>query len=226
MVKLKVVEKFISINGEGRKQGELAAFIRLGGCNLRCTYCDTAWAWAVDGAEAAEFCEETPSDIYAWVKANGVKNVTLTGGEPLLHPHAADLLVLLCADPALSVEVETNGSVDLAPFMAMPNPPAFTVDYKLPKSGMESKMHLPSFALLGERDVVKFVCTDMDDLARAYEVMQQMQLIGRVGVFLSPVFGSIDVADMVDFMQQRNLNGVRLQLQMHKFIWSPDKRGV
>lgn len=219
---LRVAERFISINGEGRRQGELAAFIRLTGCNLRCAYCDTAWAWECDEA----FAEETVADIYAWVKQSGVKNVTLTGGEPLLHPGVEALLAELCADRDLSVEVETNGSVDLSPFAEMENRPAFTVDYKLPKSGMEEQMHLPSLALLGERDVVKFVCSDMADLERAREIMLEQGLIGRVGVFLSPVFGEIDPADMVDFMQRHNLNGVRLQLQMHKFIWPPDKRGV
>lgn len=222
MQTLRVAEKFVSINGEGRRQGELAAFIRLGGCNLRCTYCDTAWAWEC----SEDFAEETAADIYAWVKQSGVANVTLTGGEPLLHPNVAELLELLCADEALSVEVETNGSVDLTKFAAMKSRPAFTVDYKLPKSGMEGHMHLSSLALLDSRDVVKFVCSDMDDLARAEEVMTEYGLIGRVGVFLSPVFGRIDPADMVDFMQRHNLNGVRLQLQMHKFIWHPDERGV
>lgn len=222
MPRLKVAEKFVSINGEGRRQGELAAFVRLGGCNLRCTYCDTAWAWEC----TPDFVELEPQEIYAWVKQTGVVNVTLTGGEPLLHPGAGDLLALLCADNTLSVEVETNGSVDLAPFMAMPQRPAFTVDYKLPQSGMQPKMHLPSFALLGKNEVVKFVCTDMDDLSYAHKVMVDMQLLGRTGVFLSPVFGKIDPADMVAYMQQHGLNGVRLQLQMHKFIWPPDKRGV
>lgn len=222
MRQLKVAEKFISINGEGRKQGELAAFIRLYGCNLRCSYCDTAWAWEA----AADADLQTPADLYDWVKQSGVSNVTLTGGEPLLHPGVDELLRLLGADKSLSVEVETNGSVDLSPFAALPNRPAFTVDYKLPGSGMEAQMHLPSLALLDKRDVVKFVCADMADLQRACRIMREHALIGRVGVYLSPVFGSIDPAEMVAFMQEKRLNGVRLQLQMHKFIWPPDKRGV
>lgn len=102
----------------------------------------------------------------------------------------------------------------------------FTVDYKLPLSGMERSMHLKSFALLGEGDVVKFVCSGTEDLARAYEVMEELGLFDRVAIFLSPVFGSIDPAEMVEFMQQKRLNGVRLQLQMHKFIWPPEQRGV
>lgn len=226
MTTLKVVEKFVSINGEGRRQGELAAFVRLGGCNLRCTYCDTAWAWDMQGDNAPDFTEETPEEILAWVKATGVKNVTLTGGEPLIHPGVDELLAALCADATLSVEVETNGSVDLARFADWPHRPLFTMDYKLPQSGMENRMNCGNFALLGADDVVKFVCTDMDDLRRAEEIMREYELIGRVAVFLSPVFGSINVAEMVDFMQEKRLNGVRLQLQMHKFIWPPEQRGV
>lgn len=222
MQRLKVAEKFISINGEGRRQGTLAAFIRLYGCNLRCAYCDTAWAWE----EPPEPLAMTAAEIYQWVKASGVQNVTLTGGEPLLHPGVKGLLEQLAADGALSVEVETNGSVDLAPFMAIPNRPSMTVDYKLAGSGMEDAMHRPSFAALDEHDVVKFVCADMADVRRAYQVMQELALPGRVGVYLSPVFGQIDPAAMAAFMQEHCLNGVRLQLQMHKFIWPPDKRGV
>lgn len=222
---LNVAEKFVSINGEGRKQGELAAFIRLLGCNLRCTYCDTAWAWMSDGAGALGTFNQTVDEICRWVVATGVKNVTLTGGEPLLHPGVTDLLLAL-ADIDVDVEIETNGSVDLTPFVGLKKRPAFTVDYKLPGSGMEAKMHISSYNLLNSQDVVKFVCADLADLERAYQVMQQLQLVGRVGVFLSPVFGSINVADMVDFMQKKQLNGVRLQLQMHKFIWPPEQRGV
>ncbi len=218
----RVAEKFVSINGEGSRAGELAVFIRLAGCNLRCSYCDTAWAWEDDCPGEAM----TAAEILAYIRETGIRNVTLTGGEPLTSPGVLGLVQTITADPALSLEIETNGSVDIAPFAALPNRPIFTLDYKLPGSGMEGRMHRPSFALLGTRDVVKFVCSDLADMARAAEVISELGLLGRVQIYFSPVFGSIDPADMVEFMRARRLSGVRLQLQLHKFIWPPDARGV
>ncbi len=221
-IKYRVAERFVSINGEGRRAGQLAVFIRLAGCNLRCSYCDTAWAWGDD--TPAELL--TADEILAYVRGCGVGNVTLTGGEPLAHPGIMGLLRLLAADDTLSVEVETNGSIDVAEVCTIPNRPHLTVDYKLPVSGMEKQMHTANFALLDERDVVKFVCGGIDDLHRALTVMRDFALPGRVGVYLSPVYGQIDPADMVEFMKQHRLNGVNLQLQLHKFIWPPEMRGV
>ena len=109
---MKVVEMFASINGEGPCAGELAFFVRFQGCNLRCSYCDTMWANAPD----CPYTEQSPEDIVAKILQNGIRNVTLTGGEPLLQPEMPALLMLLADHPVLRVEVETNGAVDLAPF--------------------------------------------------------------------------------------------------------------
>ena len=106
-----VVEKFVSINGEGRRAGELAAFIRFKGCNLQCSYCDTSWA-NEPGCESERLTEE---EILSWIRETGVKNVTLTGGEPLLQKDIRDLIHLLLK-AGLQVEIETNGAVDLAAF--------------------------------------------------------------------------------------------------------------
>ncbi len=222
MQKYRVAEKFVSINGEGSRAGELAVFIRLAGCNLRCAYCDTAWAWETDCPGE----EMTAAAILAYIKTTGVKNVTLTGGEPLASPGVLELVRAITADGGLSPEIETNGSRDIAPLAALPDRPLFTLDYKLPASGMESQMHLPSFALLGAADVVKFVCADLADMQRAVEVIDELGLLGRVQIYFSPVFGRIDPVDMVEFMRARRLNGVKLQLQLHKFIWPADARGV
>lgn len=219
---MRVVEQFLSINGEGPRAGELAVFVRFQGCNLRCGYCDTMWANEPDCA----FEERTPEEIDRSVRALGVTNVTLTGGEPLLQPELPALLTLLLRDGALRVEIETNGAVELAPFCAPERRPVFTMDYKLPSSGMEGAMKADNFALLRPEDTVKFVCGSQADLERAREVIARESLVGRCHVYLSPVFGSIEPAEMVEFLARHRLNGVRLQLQLHKFIWDPNKRGV
>lgn len=106
-----VVEKFVSINGEGRRAGELAAFIRFKGCNLQCSYCDTSWA-NEPGGESERLTKE---EILSWIRETGVKNVTLTGGEPLLREGMEELIEAILEDPSQRVEIETNGSVDLKP---------------------------------------------------------------------------------------------------------------
>lgn len=218
---MRVAEQFVSINGEGPRAGELAVFVRFQGCNLRCSYCDTQWANERDCA----FVERSPEEIDRSVRALGVTNVTLTGGEPLLQPEMGRLLALLLRDGGLRVEIETNGAVDLAPFCAQSRP-AFTMDYKLPSSGMEGFMKPSNFALLEAQDTVKFVCGSQEDLDRAGAVIREQALPGRCHVYLSPVFGAIEPVQLVDFLARERLNEVRVQLQLHKFIWDPEKRGV
>ncbi len=219
----RVAEWFVSINGEGTRAGELAVFVRLCGCNLRCSYCDTLWAGSMD----APHTEMTAGEIRSLILKTGVRNVTLTGGEPLLHPHAAELLQCLLQDDTLSVEVETNGSVPIGEFVNTPSRAIFTLDYKLPGSGMEKEMCLEeNLPFLREQDCIKFVAGSQEDLQRASELIRKYDLCSRCHVYFSPVFGRIHPADMVEFMKQENLNGVRLQLQLHKFIWDPNERGV
>ncbi len=222
MTSYHVAETFLSINGEGTRAGQLAFFIRFTGCNLSCSYCDTRWA-NVPGAPAVSMTQE---QLYVVTKESGAENVTITGGEPLLQPDIYGLLALLCRDPQLYVEVETNGSLPLRPFWDIPNRPSFTMDYKLPGSGMERFMHLSNLSLLDRQDTVKFVCGSQADLERALEIVREYDLVSRTNVYLSPVFGQLPPADMVDFMKQHRLVGVNLQLQMHKFIWDPNQRGV
>ena len=215
-----VAEKFVSINGEGVRAGELAAFIRFRGCNLRCSYCDTKWAISVKGPAKMMTTAQLCSFAF------GITNVTLTGGEPLIHD-LDELIIMLCLK-GHRVEIETNGSIALDHIAALDcrQNVTFTMDYKLPSCSMETMMRTENFGLLGKNDTVKFVAGSFDDLVRAKQIIGEYDLTSRCHVYLSPVFGAIDPADIVDFMKAEGLNDVRLQLQLHKYIWDPDKRGV
>lgn len=159
----KVVEKFVSINGEAAHAGEIACFIRFAGCNLNCSYCDTAWANKQDVLSEALTCEE----IYDYIVRSGVFNVTLTGGEPLLQPDIDKLLYKLSQNHNLRTEVETNGSIDVSEYFGLGGNIEFTIDYKLPGSGMSDKMCLNNFKNVRPVDTVKFVVSDYNDLEEA-----------------------------------------------------------
>lgn len=222
MGKFKVVEKFVSINGEARCAGELACFIRFAGCNLNCSYCDTKWA----NEYKAPYEIMSEEELYAYIKDTGVNNVTLTGGEPLIQENIGRLLKLLSKDKTLRIEIETNGAVCLKDFIDIGKNITFTLDYKLPGSGMESFMVMDNYNLLRESDTVKFVVSDYRDLEVAKNVIKDYNLAKRVAVYLSSSFGEIKPSDIVDYMIDNNMNGVKLQLQMHKYIWEPDRKGV
>ena len=217
----KVAEKFVSINGEGPRAGELAVFLRFCGCNLNCGYCDTRWA----NTDDVKYELASAEGLVAYVKARGVKDVTLTGGEPLLQADIAFLIELLGIS-GVEVEIETNGSVPLKDIVSVSPRPAVTADYKLPSSGMEKYMLTENFSYLTLQDAVKFVVGDMCDLARAEEIINGYGLKEKCRIYFSPVFGKIKPVEITEFMKERKLNGVRLQLQLHKIIWEPDLRGV
>ncbi len=222
MGRYRVVEKFVSINGEARCAGELACFIRFAGCNLNCSYCDTRWA----NEEKTPFVILSEEEIYEYIKDTGVRNVTLTGGEPLLQPDIKRLITLLSKDITLRTEIETNGAVDLTDFINIGNNVTFTVDYKLPGSGMEDKMFLENYNLLRNIDTVKFVVSDIKDLEKTREIINRYKLDERLQVYISSSFGRISNEEIVNYMIEHKMNSVRLQLQIHKYIWSPDKKGV
>lgn len=251
-----IAEFFTSINGEGPNAGRLAAFIRFPQCNLSCSFCDTAWANAADCPTTIE----TLSDLIAFVSASGAECITLTGGEPLLQDGIEELILgLLAADPDWSIEIETNGSVDLSSaanarsawahrrvhallgdddgrvlsrlnrrnvFLRESARVSFTMDWKLPSSGMEEHMLPENLDLLEPYDSIKFVAGTADDLNRALEVMRGYGLIEREGVFFSPVFGALEPADIVEFMKVNRLSKARVQLQLHKIIWPNEQKGV
>ena len=207
---LSVNEIFFSIDGEGKRAGCLAAFVRLAGCNLRCTYCDTEYAFA-DGKPMG--VKEIAEEVEGW------ENVTVTGGEPLCQ----DIHALLELLRGHEVNIETNGSVDVTPYHDYPHV-FMTLDYKCPSSGMESSMLEINFQTLRPRDVLKFVVGDMEDLRKAQEVCEKYE--PRCPVYLSPVFGKIEAKEIVEYMKSARYKNWRLQLQLHKYIWPPDARGV
>lgn len=220
---MRVAEKFISINGEGTRAGELAVFVRFTGCNLRCSYCDTMWA----NEPGCPYEEMSPAQICEYVRSTGIKNVTLTGGEPLLQKDMDKLISLLISKCGVRVEIETNGAVDLRPFVELPEGrPLFTMDYKLPSSGYENRMIAENFSVLEKEDTVKFVSGSRADLERAGEIIEKYGLLDRCHVYFSPVFGRIEPAEIVDFMLNKRMNKARIQIQMHKVIWDPNARGV
>ena len=202
---LEVVEKFVSINGEGTKAGQLAVFIRFKGCNLNCKYCDTKWANEAD-ATAQQMTKE---DILEYVLSTGVKNVTLTGGEPLLRDGIEDVIECLADNNLLHKDNVT-----------------FTMDYKLSCSGMEQAMRLENFSVLNKNDTVKFVAGCHEDLVRTKQIIEKYNLYGKCNLYISPVFGMIEPEEIVDFMKDNTMNDVNMQIQLHKIIWAPDKRGV
>ncbi len=225
-----VVERFTSINGEGTHAGRLAAFVRFKGCNLACHYCDTAWANRAD----AQATMMSVSEIVAFANESPAMCVTLTGGEPLLQPGVDQLITALLADPDRFVEIETNGAVSLAKFTDLRRGYgcdaigrlAFTMDCKLPSSGMYDRMIWKNYDVLSLQDTVKFVIGDEGDLAAALQVIERYDLPWRCNVYFSPVFGQMDPARIVDFMQENRLAQATLQLQLHKIIWPGVDKGV
>lgn len=217
-----IVEKFLSIDGEGPTSGELATFIRFQGCNLRCSWCDTKYSWEKESSNEKLSAEA----IYDYIKEMKSKNVTLTGGEPLIQEGIEELLQLLNEDSTLNVHIETNGSVDIKPYKEKFKNLIFIVDYKLPLSKMTDLMNLNNLDLVREKDVYKFVVGSQEDLNLAYDVIIKHNLVSKCLVYFSPVLGNIELEEIVDFMKEKNLNGVRLQVQLHKIIWDKEKRGV
>ena len=218
---MKVVEIFESINGESKRAGELAVFVRFKGCNLNCSYCDTTWANEAD----AKYTEMSVDEIVQKIKDSGIKNVTLTGGEPLLQKDIKSLVEQILSIDEMRVEIETNGSIDIDKD-SWNVLPSFTLDYKSPSSGCNDKMFLDNLKSVDLNDVVKFVVGSAEDLDKAYEIITKYNLDKKTNVFLSPVFGNIEPVEIVDYMLDKKMNDVKIQIQMHKVIWDPNKRGV
>ena len=216
---MQVIEKFISINGEGLKQGELALFIRFANCNLRCSYCDTKYSF-----ENPKYEDLSVDDLVKYAKESNINNITLTGGEPLIQKDIKELIEKLSSE-GFNIEIETNGSVDISNFKDIKNV-SFTLDYKLPTSLMEKFMNVDNYKYINKKDSIKFVCGNELDLDKMLKIVNKYDLINKTNCIISPVFGKIELPSIVDFMINNNLNGMRMALQIHKVIWDPNKRGV
>lgn len=219
-----ITEKFLSVDGEGPTAGEIATFIRFLGCNLRCSWCDTKYSWEKESTTEKLSC----SEIYDYIKKNGSRNVTLTGGEPLIQNNILELLQMLSQDESLKIHIETNGSVDIGEFKKKLNSTniSYIVDYKLMSSKMTESMNLNNLNSVGANDTYKFVVGSMEDLNVAYDIINKYDLTSKCLVYLSPVFGAIELNDIVEFMKNKKLNNVKLQVQLHKIIWDKNARGV
>ncbi|MCI5622997.1 MULTISPECIES: putative 7-carboxy-7-deazaguanine synthase QueE [Anaerostipes] len=222
MEEYQVVETFISINGEGKKAGRLAMFIRLKGCNLDCSYCDTKWA----NERKAPFEWMTSKQITDRIVESGVQLVTLTGGEPLMNDNIGELIGSILMIPQVELEIETNGSMPIRFYKERDARLSMTMDYKLPSSFMEESMCLENMEYLKPWDVVKFVIGSREDLERAKEIIERFSLCEKAIVYFSPVFGQIEPVEIVEFMKEEHLNKVRFQIQIHKVVWDPEKTGV
>ncbi len=223
---MKISEIFLSIEGEGIRTGAPAVFIRLFGCNLRCSYCDSMYA-----VEGADFQNMTPQEVLEKVKSFNTRFVTLTGGEPLIHKDVKVLLKML-DDSGYEINIETNGT--------QPKPKGIrklicTMDWKSISSGMQPKMKMENMMTLGEKDVLKFVVGTEEDLLDATRVIEAME--GRFNTlgkrlptfYVSPIFGAMKYEDMVNWIlgnEAMRRNNVRFQVQLHKVIWDPEARGV
>lgn len=224
-MRYKIVEKFVSINGEGLHSGELAVFIRFFGCNLRCDYCDSKYSY-----DKEEQCEEmTAKELLEYVQQQGVRNVTLTGGEPLLQTNIKELVLQLTIN-GYHVEIETNGSLPIKELAELPYSyrPSFTLDYKTECAGNAyQKLMKPSnYAYLNKTDCVKFVVGSLRDLIIMKWVCEQHNLTSRTNVIVSPCFGRIEPQEIAEYLIRNRLNEIKMQLQIHKFVWDANQRGV
>jgi 7-carboxy-7-deazaguanine synthase len=210
---LVVCETFASLMGESTRAGVPAYFIRLTGCNLRCRYCDTAYAY--EGGR-----ELTVAALMAMVQTQPHRLVLVTGGEPLLQAETPVLLTALL-DAGFTVCLETNGS---RPIGALEARVHRILDVKCPGSGMADHNDWGNLDLLTPRDEVKFVVAHRSDFAWALEVIDRHGLAERLPVLISPVFGQVSLQEAAAWILTSR-RPVRLNLQLHKYIWGPEARG-
>jgi len=211
---MRITEIYSSIQGETQYAGLPCTLVRTTGCDLRCGYCDSAFAF--HGGK-----DMTVPEVVAEVEALGAPLVLLTGGEPMLQREIGALAEALLGR-GYQVMIETSGS---QPLDALPAQVARIVDVKTPGSGESARMRWSVLDGLGRRDAVKFVICDEADYLWAADVIRSRGLANRSEVLLSPQHGKVDPRELVSWMLRDRLPA-RLNLQLHKYIWDPDARGV
>ena len=247
---MNVIEIFASIDGEGSRQGLLTTFLRLHDCNIRCSYCDTTYSYGIDSI----FTEMTASEVANVIESLGNHRITITGGEPLLQEAAVVELIdelnrrkaetmqdntsgqagstciididkfdkrEMLNDSLYDFNIETNGTI--IPSFHRDNV-WFTYDYKTPSSLAEESMNVDIFKVATERDLIKFVVGSPEDLDCMRRIIEQYPTVAQI--YVSPVWGQIEAVLIIDYMKAYNLQNVRFQLQIHKFVWDPDAKGV
>jgi len=211
---VKVCEIFKSIQGESRYAGLPCTFIRITGCNLRCSYCDTQYAF-YEGGELSE------DEIIKEVKGAGVNLVEITGGEPLLQEEVYHLIERLLNE-GYTVLIETNGSMSIK---EIDKKAIIILDIKTPGSGMSEEMDLSNIEHIKSTDEIKFVIANRADYEWSKEIINKYSLKDKCHLLLSPAFGILPPEDLARWMLEDGLNA-RLNPQLHKYIFGPDKRGV
>jgi 7-carboxy-7-deazaguanine synthase len=208
---LKVVEIFKSIQGESTFQGLCCTFVRLSGCNLRCTYCDT---YAYEGGTAMPL-----PDIMNRIRDLNSSLVEITGGEPLIQESVYDLLEALLAG-GFTVLLETNGSISLRKV-----PPGIIkiMDMKCPGSAMDSRNLYSNIASLGNNDEIKFVLSDAHDYQWAMEIIERYDLREKSPILFSPVHEKLRACELAEWIL-RDRAPVRLNLQLHRYIWGNERK--
>ncbi len=209
---LRLSEIFASLQGESTRVGLPTVFVRLTGCPLRCTWCDTAYAFK--GGETVSL-----ESILEDVASHGLNSVCVTGGEPLAQTACLPLLTALC-DAGHSVSLETSGALDIS---AVDPRVSRIMDLKAPGSGESGRNRFENIALLNARDEIKMVLADEADYAWAKARIAEYDLAARCTVLLSPVAGKLDPARLAEWIVRDRLP-VRFQLQLHKVLWQ-DARG-
>ncbi len=211
---LKINEIFHSIQGEGSRAGDPCVFIRLTGCNLRCTYCDTAYAFEEGELISIE-------GIIERVREFGCNLVEVTGGEPLMQDESVELMNRL-NEEGFNVMLETGGSLPVDKV----NPAVkIILDMKCPSSGMAKKNLYANLEKLQSDDEVKFVIGNREDFEWSVELINRYQISGKLTILFSPVFNELAPSELAEWILKERIK-VRMQIQMHKYIWDPNKRGV
>lgn len=211
---LKINEIFYSIQGESTYAGRRCVFVRLTYCNLRCTYCDTEYAFYEGNDMSIE-------SIIEEIKGYNCNLVELTGGEPLMQDESLDLMKKLC-DLNYEVMLETGGSLRI---QNVDNRVKIILDLKTPSSGMMKKNLYDNLNFIKTKDEIKFVIGSREDYEWSKEMISEYKLDRMCPVLFSVVFDELEPAILSEWILVDRLN-VIYQLQMHKFIWEPDKRGV
>jgi len=213
---LRVTEIFRSIQGESTHAGRPCTFVRLTGCPMRCVWCDSEYTFT--GGEHFSL-----ADIIAQVRDFNCNLVEITGGEPLAQKEAFELIRRLC-DANYEVLIETGGYVSTA---NLDQRAKVILDVKCPASGEAERNDWSNLERLQpDRDEVKFVVVDRGDWEFAKEIIESYQLQERTkAILISPAWGQIDLQELADWVAGSGLN-VRMQLQLHKYIWGPEARGV